>query len=109
MHVDQAGQGEASRKIARAWALCVQNGGDRSTRDLDGGVAAPVLHRIDDGNAIELKFACCRDWRRRRPPEAKVVEYAHRKTFPNQAARNMNMSIYSYYGEYEHLFMLSTT
>jgi hypothetical protein len=56
-----------------------------------------------------LKFACCRDWRRRRAPEAKVVEDAHREPSPIKLRGNMNMSIYSYLGEYEYLFMLSTT
>jgi hypothetical protein len=96
VHVDQAGEGEAARKIARGRGLRVRNGGDRSIRDLDGGVAAPALHRIDDGNAIELKFAFCRDWRGRRAPEAKVVEYAHRESSPIKMRRNMNVSIYSY-------------
>src|SRR6266404_9158007 len=96
MHVDQAGQGEASREIVRRWAMRVHDSGNRSTGDLDGRVGASALHRIDNGNAMELKPAFCRARRRRRPLQAEVVEYAHRETIPGQAAFNMNMSIYSY-------------
>ena len=45
--------------------------------------AAPLMEgRIDNGNAVDLKPAFCRDWRRCRPPQAEVVEYTHREAIP---------------------------
>ena len=86
MHVDQARQGETSREFVRRWPMRVHDSGNRSTGDLDGRVGASALHRIDNGNAIDLKPAFCRDWWRCRPSQAEVVEYTHREAIPGQAA-----------------------
>ncbi len=95
-----AGQGEVARKIS-ARPGPVACSAMAATAPFETSMVA-LLRRsrigLDDGNAIELKFAFCRGDRRRRraPRRPRLLSTPIVNLLQSAAFGNMNMSIYSY-------------
>ena len=74
VHVDQAGQGETSRKAGSGCGRRVADPRDRAAGNLDGSILSAAVHRVDDGDAVDLKPAFRSVSRWSWPLKSKAVE-----------------------------------
>jgi hypothetical protein len=80
MHVDKSGQGETSGKLGRRHAVRVGNSRNRAAGDIESRAGAPVVHRVDDGDAGDLEATLGGTPGRAGPLQSKPVEKTHCKT-----------------------------
>ena len=92
------GRAKHPAKSCEAWAGRVHDRRNRAVRRPRGSRWAPALHRIDHGDAAELKAAFCREGRRRRPAQTETGEHAHGEPLPSSRVQD----------EYEDIFILTT-
>jgi hypothetical protein len=108
MHIDKSGQGETSGKLGRRPGGRVGNSRNRAAGYIKSRAGAPVVHRVDDGDAGDLEATLGETPGRARSPQSKPVEKTHRKTLRITPLTIMNMNIYSCCGQCEPVFILST-
>ncbi|MGZ3350614.1 MAG: hypothetical protein ACXU89_16900 [Xanthobacteraceae bacterium] len=103
VHVDKAGQGVTAVKPGSHGGRRVANSGNRAVGEFYRRAGAPILHRVDDGDAGDLEDTFGGTARRRRPPQYQIAEkiWAVKKT-------HGTISVYSSFYEYEYIFMLLT-
>jgi hypothetical protein len=80
MHVDKSGQGETSGKLGRRHGVRVGNSRNRAAGYIKSRSGAPVVHRVDDGDAGDAEATLGETPGSVWPPQSKPVEKTHCKT-----------------------------